>query len=91
MSDIDISRSHSLGLEKGRSAVEKVAEQLEDRLGVDSHWENNTLQFNGGGADGHIKVESDTVHVQIKLGMLLRSMKGMVKKQAEGYLDQHFG
>lgn len=89
MSTINISRSHSMGRTAARTAVEKVAEQLEDKLGASYRWEQDTLRFNGGGAKGQIEVEPETVRVEIKLGMLLSAMKGMVKKQAEGYLDEY--
>ena len=89
MSTINISRSHSMGKSEARTAVEKVAEQLKDKLGASYQWNQDTLQFNGSGAKGQIEVEPEEVHVHIKLGMLLGSMKGMVKKQAEGYLDEY--
>ena len=89
MSTINISRSHSMGTSDARSAVEKVADQLKQKIGADYHWDDDTLRFKGGGANGTIEVEPSTVHVQIKLGMLLSAMKGMVKSQAEGYLDEY--
>jgi len=89
MADIDITHSHSLGLEDGRAAVGRVAQKLEQELGVDAQWTGNTLQFDGQGADGHIKVEAEAVHVAINLSAFLQPMRGRVKTEAEAYLDRH--
>ena len=89
MSTINLSRSHSMGTSAARTAVERVADQLKQKLGADYHWEDNTLKFDGSGASGAIDVQPEEVHVEIKLGMLLSAMKGMVKEQARGYLDKY--
>ena len=88
MADIDITRSHSLGLDGGRAAVERVAEKLETELGVDAEWTGDTLQFSGQGADGHIEVEADAVHVVITLSVFLQPMRSRVEAEAEEYLDR---
>ena len=89
MADINITRSHSLGLDDGRTAVERVAQKLEDELGVESQWNDNTLQFDGQGAEGDIEVEADAVHVSINLSAFLQPMRRRVKAEAEDYLDRH--
>ena len=43
MADIELTRSHSLGLTDGRDAVERVAQQLENDIGVDYEWDGDTL------------------------------------------------
>jgi len=89
MADINITRSHSLGLDDGRAAVGQVAQKLESKLGVAAEWAGNTLQFDGQGADGHIEVEAEAVHVTINLSAFLQPMRGQVKSEAEEYLDRH--
>jgi putative polyhydroxyalkanoate system protein len=88
MADIDITRSHALGLEDGRAAVSTVAEKLEEKLGVAAEWTGNTLHFDGQGADGHIEVEAEAVHVAINLSAFLLPMQSRVKSEAEEYLDR---
>ncbi|WP_208425933.1 MULTISPECIES: polyhydroxyalkanoic acid system family protein [Salinibacter] len=88
MADIDITRSHSLGRDDGRAAVGRVADKLETELGVDAEWTGDTLQFSGQGADGHIEVEADAVHVAINLSAFLQPMRSRVQAEAEDYLDQ---
>ena len=89
MADINIRRDHTLGVDEGRNAIEQVAQKLESELGVDYHWDDNILRFDGSGADGHIEVESDVVHVAINLSMFLSPMQGRVKEEAEDYLDRY--
>ncbi|MFB6271796.1 MAG: polyhydroxyalkanoic acid system family protein [Salinibacter sp.] len=89
MADINITRSHSLGLDDGRAAVGQVAQKLKTELGVNAQWTGDTLQFDGQGSDGHIEVESDAVHVAINLSMFLQPMRDRVEEEAEAYLDRH--
>ena len=89
MANIELTRSHSLGLDEGRHAVERVAQQLESDIGVDYEWDGDTLRFDGQGADGQINVEADTVQVLINLSAFLRPMQSQIKAEAETYLDQH--
>lgn len=89
MADITLSRSHLLGLRGGRDAVERVADQLSDDFGVEYRWEDDTLHFDGQGADGHIEVHEDAVQVAIDLSFFLKPMRGQIESEAERYLDQH--
>ena len=89
MADINITRGHSLGLDDGRTAVGQVAQKLESKLGVNSEWAGNILRFDGQGADGHIEVEAEAVHVAINLSPFLLPMRGRVESEAESYLDRH--
>lgn len=89
MADIDIARSHSLGLEGGHAAVERVARELRDDLGVEYRWEDYTLQFNGQGADGRIEVEEGLVRVFIDLPLFLQPMRSRIRAEAEKYLNRH--
>jgi putative polyhydroxyalkanoate system protein len=90
MADITLTRSHSLGLADGRDAVERVAQQLEDDLGVRYEWEDDTLHFDGQGADGHIEVQEENVRIAINLSTFLQPLRGQVETEAEKYLDRHF-
>lgn len=89
MADIELTRAHSLGLDDGRNAIERVAQQLESDIGVDYQWEGDTLRFDGQGADGQIEVADDTVEIFINLSAFLRPMQSQVKAEAEKYLDRY--
>ena len=89
MADIELTRSHSLGLADGRDAVERVAQQLENDIGVDYEWDDNTLLFDGQAADGEIAVEADRIAIEINLSAFLRPMQGQLEQEAERYLDAY--
>jgi len=89
MADIELSRSHSLGVTEGREAVERVAKQLEEDIGVTYQWSEDTLHFDGQGAEGHIEVEQEMVQIAIHLSAFLRPMQSRLRKEAERYLDRH--
>ena len=89
MADIELTRSHSLGVDGGRDAVKRVAQKLEQNLSVDCHWENDTLHFEGHGAEGTIDVQPERVDVAIELSFMLRAMEGWIRSEAESYLDEY--
>jgi putative polyhydroxyalkanoate system protein len=89
MADIELTRSHSLGRDEGREAVERVAEQFKTDLGLDYQWQNDTLHFSGQGADGRIEVAPDTVEILINLSAFLQPMRGRLEKEADRYLDRY--
>ncbi|MEF8795142.1 MAG: polyhydroxyalkanoic acid system family protein [Salinivenus sp.] len=89
MADIELTRSHSKGLDGGRAAVERVAQQLESDLEVDYQWDDDTLRFDGAGADGTIEVEADAVQVAINLSAFLRPLQSRIKDEAAEYLDRY--
>lgn len=91
MASIELEREHSLGADDVRTAVERVAKKLESDLDVDYRWDDDTLRFEGSGADGHIHVRDDVVHVVINLSFLLRPMRGWIRSEATRYLDDHLG
>jgi putative polyhydroxyalkanoate system protein len=90
MADLELTRSHSLGLDDGRDAVERVAQELAADIGVDYEWNGDTLLFDGQGAEGRIEVAPEVVEISITLSAFLRPMKGQLKQEAERYLDDFF-
>ena len=51
-------------------------------------WNGDTLEFKRSGADGSIAVGEDTVRVELKLGLLLSTMGGMIQREIEQVLDK---
>ncbi|WP_022835149.1 polyhydroxyalkanoic acid system family protein [Salisaeta longa] len=89
MADIELTQSHALTKAQARTAVEKVAQKLSDRLGVSHHWATDTLHFEGSGAEGQIRVAAQEVTVQVDLGFMLKPMQSMVRQEAERYLKKY--
>ncbi|MCP1652051.1 polyhydroxyalkanoic acid system family protein [Pseudomonas sp. GD04087] len=88
MSRIHVERNHSLGLEAARAKAEKLADKLSREHGVSSEWQGDTLLFKRSGVDGRIEVGADKVAVDVKLGLMLSAMGGLLKGEIERALDK---
>ena len=91
MSRIHVERSHSLGREAAREKAQKLADKLAREHGVSYAWQGDTLIFKRSGVDGRIEVGDDLVAVEVKLGLLLSAMGGMLKGEIERALDKALG
>ncbi|VXC11571.1 putative polyhydroxyalkanoic acid system protein [Pseudomonas sp. 8Z] len=91
MSRIHVERSHSLGREAAREKAERLAERLASEYDVRYRWNGDTLEFKRSGADGQIEVGEDRVRVEVKLGLLLSAMGGMIQREIEQALDKSLG
>ncbi len=90
MPDIDIRRSHKLGLKQARQRVETVAERIAEKFGIDYGWDGDAMRFSRSGVDGKIGVSAKDVHVTAKLGLLLGWLKDPIEKEIRRYLDEKF-
>lgn len=90
MSHILIHRPHDLGHEEARNSANTVAEHLRDEFNLSYRWEGDSLHFERTGVDGHIDVKPAEVLIEVRLGMLLRPLKGRLEKEIHRYLDEIF-
>lgn len=90
MPSIDIRRPHQLSIAEARAVVDKVAERMREKLGVDGQWQGDTLRFSRPGVSGTIAVSSDAIQVKAELGLMMSPLKGMVEQEIRCKLDEHF-
>ncbi len=90
MPSIDIKRNHDRPLADAKKSIQRVADHLSQKFGVECAWDGNTLNFERSGVDGHIKVGAKSVHVTANLGFLLMALKGPVESEIHRYLDEEF-
>jgi putative polyhydroxyalkanoate system protein len=88
MANIHIERRHSLGRDGARGRVERIAVDLKRDLQADYAWQGDTLIFKRSGASGTIRVEDESIVIDVKLGMALGLMKGKIEAGIEHNLDQ---
>lgn len=88
MSRIHVERPHSLGREAARAKAEKLADKLSREHGVSSEWQGDTLVIKRSGVDGRIEVGEDRIAVDVKLGLMLSAMSGLLKGEIERALDK---
>jgi putative polyhydroxyalkanoate system protein len=89
MSDIKIERTHTLGQEQARMAVQAVAKQLETDLQAKHQWQGDRLKFDCPGAHGWIIVTPGEVCVTATLSWLLIPAKGRIERSINEYLDRY--
>lgn len=91
MADIDIHRTHQLGLAKAREVAAEWAQEASERF--DMVCENtqgrssDTLHFERSGVKGQLIVAADHFNLQAKLGFLLGAFAGTIQEQIEEQLD----
>jgi putative polyhydroxyalkanoate system protein len=87
MANIRIKRKHNLNRDDARAKVEELAKSLQAKLGANYQWDGDCLRFKRSGATGFIDVSREgEVEVDVKLGLVLRPMKGMIEKSInEGF------
>ena len=89
MASIKITRNHSLAHDDVVKAVQKLADELSEKLDADYDWEGDNLSFKRSGASGKISIGKQDLEVDIKLSMLLTPLKGKIEQTVNDYLDEH--
>jgi putative polyhydroxyalkanoate system protein len=88
MATIHITRSHQLDQETVRDKVQELADKLSEELSAEYKWEKDRLVFKRTGANGFVRIGDQELEVEVKLGMMLRPLKGTIEKTITDYLDQ---
>ena len=79
MAHINVERTHTLGLEVARVKARDVVAKLESQYGLKPQWSGDKVAFKRSGVDGVLEISENTVKVDVKLGMLMSAMSGMIK------------
>ena len=87
MADIELHRTHHLGLKGARAAADKMAGRLADKFDLAGEWKGNTLHFSRSGANGQLVVTDHDMNLAITLGFMLKMMKGPIEKAVHEQLD----
>ncbi|CAN5621084.1 polyhydroxyalkanoic acid system family protein [soil metagenome] len=89
MAQIDISRSHNLGLKGAREAAKSISKDLARRFDTSDHWEDDSLVVSGHGVSGRLYAEPELVRVRIRLPFFFRPLRNRVEQELEAYLEQY--
>ncbi|HSV36919.1 MAG TPA: polyhydroxyalkanoic acid system family protein [Ramlibacter sp.] len=91
MSDIHISRDHSLGLPQARKLAFRWAETAEEKLGMACTYEEgktaDLVSFTRSGVNGELKVTGDRFELDARLGFLLGAFKERIETEIVKNLD----
>ena len=89
MSVIRLSRCHRLDQAAQEAALERLASHLGDSLGASVAREARTIQFDGSGFSGTVTLENERVLGEIRLGLMMRPLKGVITREIEAGLDYY--
>jgi len=89
MSTIRIKRRHDLDEAQVRAQVEELAREFSEQIGIRYQWQGNQLNIERSGANGYIRMNPGELELELKLGMLLRPLKGKIEQTIIEYLDKH--
>ncbi|MDG2460501.1 MAG: polyhydroxyalkanoic acid system family protein [Luminiphilus sp.] len=89
MSDIHLSRPHRLDGPAREAALEALCEYLQSALSATVERREERLLFSGRGYSGKLSVGEAKVEGSVKLGMLVRPMKGAITREIECALDEY--
>ena len=90
MADIDIKRTHNLGMKAARKAADQMAEDLGRKFGLSGDWEGSTHHFDRPGVTGSLELTDRDLHLTVKLGFLLKAMRGPLESAIVRELDSLF-
>ena len=88
MSDIKYVRSHSLPLKQAKAIAQKTADDLAEEYDLVSEWDGDTLHFHRSGVEGKMRVTTEQIALDVKLGFLLKPFKAKFEQHIERHLDE---
>jgi putative polyhydroxyalkanoate system protein len=91
MADINIHRTHNLGLDKARKVAWQWAEEVEQKFGmacsVLEGETSDTVEFTRSGVNGQLIVAADHFDLQARLGFLLGAFSKTIEAEILKNLD----
>jgi putative polyhydroxyalkanoate system protein len=90
MAQIDITCAHRLSPAKAKAAAERVGQHLADEFGIKYQLEDGMLRFERPGVNGHMKLGKDSVHIVVRLGLLLLPFRAKIEQEIKHNLEELF-
>jgi len=95
VSDIQIDRTHTLGLPTARQHARLWADKAQAKFGVECRYEegaeHDVLHFSGNGIDGQLQVSGDALQLRASLGFLAAMFKDQIEAKLRAQFDDMAG
>lgn len=88
MPTISIARKHALSHRKAKALAERLAKDLEKRFDLACTWEGDHVEFKRPGVAGQMHVGSDSISLDVNLGLLLTPLKPAIEREIAAKLDE---
>ena len=89
MSIIRLSRCHQLDQAAQEAALRRLAAHLGDKHGASVTQEARTIQFAATGISGTVTLDAERVVGEVRLGLMMRPLKGVITREIEAGLDHY--
>ena len=86
MAAIYLSESHRLDAGARERALKALHDYLSQNLGATVTRREAELVFSGTGYSGNVSLDEERVHGELKLGLLMRPMKGAITREIQAVL-----
>ncbi len=86
MSAIRLSYPHELDVSRRKRALGQLCDHLTEVVGANVSATEWTLQFSGKGLAGTVSMAPRHVEGEIKLGLMMRPLKGVIEREIEAGL-----
>ena len=90
MSNIHLKRPHALGLDGARRAVQRVADEMTEKYGLQCDWNGDVLSFARSGVSGTLAVGEAEILLEAELGMILSAFRPRIEEQLQKNFDHYF-
>lgn len=87
MADIELDRQHTLGVVGATERLQGIEDKLQEKYGVTLNWRGHGADVRGKGVSGLITVEENRISLRLKLGLMLRPLKGKIREGIERQVD----
>ena len=91
MADIELTRTHGLGIKAARAAAETMSDHLSKKFGLQGRWTGDTLHFERPGVSGMLAITDKDLDLSVTLvGFMMKAMRGSIERAVNEELDKLF-
>ncbi len=91
MSDIRLYRPHNLTPEERARVMSALIEYRSTTLNATVEHSEGHVAFKGAGFKGHVTLDAVSVEGDVRLGMMMKPLKGAISREIGKVLDQYLG
>jgi putative polyhydroxyalkanoate system protein len=81
MANIHLKQTHNKSESELRKIADELAEKLTEKFQLKSKWNGNTLEFKRSGLHGSLILSDTEVSISLKLGIMMSTFAGTIKKE----------
>jgi putative polyhydroxyalkanoate system protein len=86
---IKIERKHSFGKEVMREKLERIKEELEADLGLETAWKGDKIVFNKMGVEGYVSYDENSLLIHASKPFYVPVSEHWLKEQIESRIDHY--